>query len=141
MTAPSKVRPAKWFLPVAGVALVWNLLGVVAYLSQMSADLSTLPDAQRAFYESMPAWATAAFAIAVFSGVAGSVGLLLRQSWASPALVLSVAGVAVQMTHSLLLGDGMAIFGPSALVLPLLTLAIGLGLVTLARTARKRSWI
>jgi len=141
MTAPSTVKPAKWFLPVAGVALVWNLLGVVAYLGQMSADLSALPDAQRAFYESMPAWATAAFAIAVFGGVAGSVGLLLRKSWALPALVLSVAGVAVQMTHSLLLGNGMAIFGSSALVLPLLTFAIGLGLVGLARLAKTRAWI
>ena len=130
-----------WFLPVAALALVWNLMGVVAYLSQMTMDLSVLEDAQRAFYESIPAWATAAFAIAVFAGVAGSVGLLLKKRWAIRVLVISCFGIVVQMTHSLLLGNGLDVFGTSALILPLVTLAIGLALIGFAILSRNRAWI
>ncbi len=130
-----------WFLPVAALALVWNLMGVVAYLSQMTMDLSVLEDAQRAFYESIPAWATAAFAIAVFAGVAGSVGLLLKKRWAIRVLVISCIGIVVQMTHSLLLGNGLDVFGTSALILPLVTLAIGLALIGFAILSKNRAWI
>ena len=141
MNESAKTKPAKWFLPVAGLALVWNLMGVAAYLNQMTMDLSILPDAQRAIYESIPAWATAAFAIAVFAGVAGSVGLLMKKGWAVPVLVVSFVGIVVQTTHTLLLGNGLEVIGSSILILPLITLAIGLALIGLAFLSRTRAWI
>jgi len=116
-------------------------MGVAAYLGQMTMDLSALPDAQRAFYESIPTWATAAFAIAVFAGVAGSIGLLLKKRWAIPVLVVSFASVVVQVTHSLLLGNGLEVFGTSALILPLATLATGLALIGFAYLSKNRAWI
>ncbi len=134
-------KPPMWFLVVAGLALVWNLMGVAAYLNQMTMDLSALPEAQRFFYQSIPAWATAAFAIAVFAGVAGSIGLLLKKRWAIPVLVVSFVGAVVQMTHSLLLGNGLEVFGTSALILPLITLAIGLALIGFAMLSKNRAWI
>lgn len=135
------IKAAGWFLPVAGLALVWNLLGVAAYLSQMMMNLSTLPESQRAFYAAIPAWATSAFAIAVFAGVVGVFGLLLKKRWALGVLVVSVLGIIVQMSYSLLIGNGLEVFGASALVLPLVTLAIGLGLVWLAVFAKKKGWL
>ena len=134
-------KPPMWFLVVAGLALVWNLMGVAAYLNQMTMDLSALPEAQRLFYQTIPAWATAAFAIAVFAGVAGSIGLLLKKRWAIPVLVVSFVGAVVQMTHSLLLGNGLEVFGTSALILPLITLAIGLALIGFAMLSKNRAWI
>ena len=56
--------PPKMFYWVSGAALVWNLLGVMAYVGQvtMSPDvLQAMPEEQRALYENMPAWVTAAF--------------------------------------------------------------------------------
>lgn len=141
MNTTTKTKPAMWFLPVAGLALVWNMIGVAAYLNQMTMDLSVLPDAQRTFYASIPLWATTAFAIAVFAGVAGSVGLLLKKRWAVPALIASFMGIVVQVTHSLLLGNGLEVFGKSALILPLLTLSIGLALIGFAILSRNRAWI
>lgn len=141
MTTDTRTSAARWFLPVAGLALVWNLMGVAAYLRQVIMDPSELPDAQRAFYESMPVWATSAFAIAVFAGVAGVVGLMLKKRWAFSVLVLSVVGIVIQMSHSLFIGNGMDVFGTPALILPLVTLAIGLGLVWLAVSARQKGWI
>ena len=134
-------KPPMWFLVVASLALVWNLMGVAAYLNQMTMDLSVLPEAQRLFYQTIPAWATAAFAIGVFAGVAGSIGLLLKKRWAIPVLVVSFGGVVVQMIHSLLLGNGLDVFGTSASILPLITLAIGLALVGFAMLSKNRAWI
>ena len=141
MNIIDKTKPAIWFWVAASAALIWNLMGVAAYLGQMMMDVSTLPDAQRTFYETTPAWATSAFAIAVFAGTAGSAALLLRQRWAIPALVASLFGVIVHMAHSLLPGNGLEIFGTSALILPLLTLAIGLALIWFAIMSKNRSWL
>ena len=63
-----------WFMVVAVLLLVWNLLGVMAYIMQVTMSpetLAALPDAQRQLYENTPAWATAAFAIAVSGGALG----------------------------------------------------------------------
>lgn len=141
MNVSTKTKPPTWFLPVVGLALVWNLIGVAAYLNQMTMDLSVLSDAQRTLYASIPAWATAAFATAVFAGVAGSIGLLLKKRWAIPVLLVSVIGIVVQFTHSLLLSNSLEVLGSSALILPLLTLAIGLALIGFAILCKNRDWI
>lgn len=141
MNSPTNTKPPAWFLAVAGLALAWNLIGVAAYLGQVTMDLSDLPDAQRVFYESIPPWATAAFAIAVFAGAVGSLALLLRKRWAIPVLMVSCMGIAVQMTHSFFLSNGLDVFGTSALILPSTTLAIGLALIGFAIWSRNRAWI
>ncbi len=89
----------KWYKPVAVVALLWNLIGASAYLM----DVTTSPDAvakmteaQRAMYESRPAWFVAAYACAVWFGVGGSLGLLLRKRWATPLLLVSLLGLIAQ---------------------------------------------
>ncbi len=141
MNSIVKTKPPIWFWIVAALALVWNLMGVGAYLNQMTMDLAALPDAQRGFYASIPAWATAAFAIAVFGGALGSAALLLRQRWAIPTLVVSLLGVVVQVFHSLVLGNGLEIFGTAALAIPSLTLVIGAALIGFAIMSKNRAWL
>ncbi len=133
--------PPNWFWVVSGLALVWNLMGVVAFVSQMTMDLNTLPAAEQAFYESTPAWATVAFAVAVFGGVLGSVGLLLRKSWAFAMLVACLLGIVVQDGHSLFIGDGIEVFGPAGLILPLFTFGIAAALAWFARYSGQQGWI
>ena len=91
--------PPRWYKPIAGAALLWNLIGASAYLT----DVTTSPDAvakmteaQRAMYESRPAWFVAAYACAVWFGVGGSLGLLLRKRWATPLLLVSLLGLMAQ---------------------------------------------
>ncbi len=133
--------PPNWFWAVSGLALVWNLMGVAAFVGQMTMDLSTLPAAERAFYESTPAWATVAFVVAVFGGVLGSVGLLLRKSWAFAMLVACFLGIVVQDGHSLFIGDGIEVFGPAVFILPLFTFAIAAALAGFARYSELQGWI
>jgi hypothetical protein len=125
---------------VSGLGLVWNLLGVAAFVVQMTSDLTTLPEPERLFYESRPAWATAAFGVAVASGVLGCLALLLRKSWAAPMLILCLAGIVVQVFHSIALTNGIEVFGPQGLILPVAIFAVAAALTVVARMADRRGW-
>ena len=133
--------PPTWFWVVAGLGLVWNLIGVAAFAGQMTMDLNTLSGAEQAFYKSTPAWATVAFAVAVLGGVLGCVGLLLRRGWAFAMLVACLLGIVVQDSHSIFIGDGIEVFGSAGLILPLITFGIAAALAWFARYSGQQGWI
>ena len=137
-------KAPKWFLPVAGVALLWNLVGCAAYLSDVmltADDVAKMDAAQQALYASRPAWAVAATAIAVWGGAAGCVGLLLRKRWALPLLLASLAGLVVQNLGLFVISDAASLVGPEVYALQGMVLLIAIGLVLLARRAIARGWI
>ena len=131
----------RWYWGVSATGLIWNLLGVAAFVLQMTMDLSSLPDVQREFHESTPGWATAGFALAVFGGVLGCTALLLRKRWAFIMLAVCVVGILVQFGHSLFIGNGIEVFGPQGLIMPILTLSIAIALVWFARYAGEKGWL
>ena len=54
----ARSTPPGWFRPVAVVALLWNLLGCVAYLADVTMkpeDIAKLTEAQQALMASRPA--------------------------------------------------------------------------------------
>ena len=133
----------KWFLPVAIAALLWNLLGCVAYLADVMMTpeaLAKMTAAQQAMYHARPAWSVAATAIAVWGGAAGCVGLIMRKRWASPLLVASLAALVVQDV-SFYTMSAAAPVDTTSLALQGCVLLIGIGLVMLARKATARGWI
>ena len=137
-------KPPKWYLPVTILALVWNLLGCVAYLSDVllsPEDIARMSAEQQALYNSRPAWAVSATAIAVWAGAAGCLGLILRARWAMPLLVASLLGVIVQDVGLFALSGAAAQAGQAVVALQGLVLLIGVGLVLLARKAAARGWI
>jgi hypothetical protein len=137
-------KPPLWFWILSALLLVWNLLGVMAYVQEatMTAEaLQAMPAAERALLLARPAWATAAFAFAVFGGASGGLLLLLRTRIAIAVLVLSSLGVVVQMTHAFAIADSIAVYGPSGLIMPALVLTISILLIVFALHARKRSWL
>ena len=141
MNDQTKTSPPKWFFIASAVALLWNVLGVAAFFGQLFMDPASLPPAELEFYENTPIWATIAFAVAVFGGTLGCIGLLLRKSWAFIMLAVCLLGILVQMSYSFFVGNGIEVFGPQGLVLPFLTLAIGVALVWFARFSTTRGWI
>ncbi len=134
-------KPPKWYWAVSGFGVLWNAIGVLAFIGQMTMDLGELPDAERLYFETRPAWATAGFGIAVASGVLGCVAMLLRKSWAAPMLMLCVAGILVQSFHSIALTNSVEVFGAEGLVLPLSIFAIAVFLTWVAKLAEKRGWL
>lgn len=117
------------FWIVAGLLLVWSLIGDAAYLMQTTADLSELaktdPDAARAFAE-MPDWAWSAYAIAVWVGTLGAIALLLRRRIAVPLFAGSLAGVLVQFGWSFFGSDIIAAKGMGAAAFPLFIIALAI---------------
>ncbi len=143
MTESSTTKLPTSFWVISAVALVWNCLGAVAYLMQvtMSAEtLQAMPEAERAMYTDIPVWATAAFAIAVWGGVLGSVLLLLRKKAATTVFVVSLAGILVQMVHAFFISAN-PITGASRMVMPLLVVAIGVYLFWFSSDAGKKGWL
>jgi len=88
-----------WSFWVIGVvALIWNIMGVMNFFSQMNPDMvATMPESYRAIIESRPLWATGGFAIAVFGGVIGCFLLLFRKSVAYYLFIASLVGALIQM--------------------------------------------
>lgn len=132
----------KWYLPTAIVALLWNLLGCAAYLSDVRLtpeDIAKMSAAQQALYNARPAWAVAAMAIAVWGGAAGCVALIWRKRWATPVLIASLLGLVAQDVGMFVL-SGVAVEMP-AIAIQSMVFLIAIGLVVLARTATSRGWI
>lgn len=143
MSEKTKDNAPKWFTVVAAVLLVWNLLGVMAYVMQVTMSpevIAALPDAQRQLYENTPNWATAAFAVAVNGGALGCLLLLLKRNLAGLFLQLSLAGVAVQMFHSFFMSNSFEVFGPGGMVMPVMVIIIAVYLVMLAAKAKAHHW-
>jgi len=143
MTENNSAIPRSFWI-VSGAALVWNVIGINSYVMQvtMTEDaLMALPEAQRALYENIPAWATAAYAIAVNAGVVGSLLLLFKSSWALPVFVISLAGIFVQMFHGFVVTNLLEVLGPTGAILPSIIVAVGLALIWYAREAKEKGWI
>lgn len=138
------MKPPAWLRVVAVAALLWNILGCIAFVADLRlspADMAKLPEAQQALYAARPGWAVAATAVAVFGGVLGSLGLLLGKRWALPVFVLSLLGILVQDFGLFVLADGASLAGPVAVVMQGLVLVIGIGLVWLSRKGIARGWL
>ena len=134
-------RP-KWYLPVSILALLWNLMGCAAYLSDVmltADDIAAMDATQQALYNSRPAWAVAATAVAVWGGAAGCVGLIMRKRWSAVLLELSLAGVIVQDIGLFILSG----VNPGGFVMAMqgFVLLIAILLVVLSRKAISRQWI
>lgn len=137
-------QPSKSFYWIAGAALLWNLMGFGAYYAQVTMTpetLNALPEADRVLYENMPAWATAAFAIAVTAGALGCLLLLLRKSLALPVLIVSLVAVLVQNFNSFFLMGALSVVGPGGAAASAAIVVIGAYLIWFASDAKNKSWI
>lgn len=134
-------KPPIWFWIVSVLALLWNGAGVMAYLARAFATeemINALPKEQQAeFLAEYPAWYTAAFALAVFCGALGCIALLIRKKWARLLFVISALGAIVQHTYLFMNVD---ITG-SALVMPVMVIAVCLFLIWFAKNAIEKHWI
>ncbi|WP_353268189.1 hypothetical protein [Gemmatimonas sp.] len=134
-------RP-KWFMPVAVVALLWNLMGCAAYLMDVMLTpeaVAAMPADQQALYAARPVWAVAAYAIAVWGGALGCVGLLVRKRWATAAFGVSLLGLIVQ--DAALFGMSPVPLSATIYALQGMVLVIAVLLLMLANRASRDGWL
>ncbi len=137
MTTSTTTKTPIWFIIISILALLWNAMGVMAYLSQayMSDDaIAKLTETEQQMYANLPSWYIAAFAIAVFAGTFGSLGLVLKKKWAYVVLLISLIAAVVQMSY---LAFVLKMANPMT---PLIVI-VGIGLVWLAKYATKKHWL
>lgn len=137
-------KPRSLFYVISSMALVWNLMGVFNYLGQLLMSdevLASLPKDQQLLYQDVPAWVTAAFAVAVFSGTLGAVFLLLKKKIASTFFILSFVGIVTQMSYGLLLDEKTDNYGPLGLLMPLMIIAVGAYLIWYSKKAKENRWL
>jgi len=134
----------RWYWVVAIVALLWMLFGVLAFIMDPMTDeaaLARMSEAERELFLARPGWLFVIYGIAVFSGLAGAIGLLLRRLWAVAAFAVSLVVVIVQFVYVLFVMDAIGRIGAAAaLPFPLVIFAIGAGLLWLALSARRKGW-
>ncbi|MEO9481852.1 MAG: hypothetical protein ABJG47_00310 [Ekhidna sp.] len=138
------VKPPTWFWVVSIIALVWNLMGVGAYLAQAFTPddlISQMEQAVQDLVNQTPAWVTAAFAIAVWAGALGSLLLLMRRKLAHTVLIISLIGIVVQMFYNVFISNSIEVYGPGGMVMPIMTLLIGIGLIFLAKKGITVGWL
>lgn len=139
----NSTKPTASFWIIAVLALLWNSTGVMAYLEQAYMtvdDLASLPEAEQAFYANMPAWVTASFAIAVFAGTLGCIGLLLRKKWASILFLLSLIAVIAQFIRNVFMQKDMEVTGID-MIWSIVVIVIALFLVIYSRKSISKGWI
>ena len=103
---------------IGALGVLWNLIGVGSYLAHVGTfgpEAAAPPPGAAP----MPDAITAAFAIAVFSGLAGSIGLLLLKRWAGPMLWLSFVASVIDWVWVLGYGGGSVPLGIAVMVIAL----------------------
>jgi len=137
-------KPNTGFWIIGIIALIWNLMGVMAYIAQafMTDEmLAALPENEQALYVDVPSWVTAAFAIAVFAGALGCILLLIRKKMASMVFIISLIAILIQMTYNIILSDASDVYGASGMIMPIMVIVIGFFLVWYSNDVAKKGWL
>jgi hypothetical protein len=130
-----------WFTIAAIGTVLWELAGCALYLMRVTTDPASLPTDQRAIFQATPGWVLAAFAVAVWVGLAGAVLLLLRRRIAEPLLLASLAALIVQ-NSALVLDPGLRnLVASDDLLVPFVIIVVSYGVWHLARVAKKQGWL
>ncbi len=144
-TTTAAIKPPTWYWVVSGLAVLWMLFGVMAWVMDLMTDeasLAELSEAQRQLFAARPQWLFVVYGVAIFSGLAGAIGLLLRKSWASMLFGLSLAAIIIQFGYTFFAMRAVELLGAAAAIpFPLVIFLIGVALVWFARRSRKAGWI
>jgi hypothetical protein len=132
-----------WQVWVVGTAaLLWNAVGAYDYVMTKTKNagyMAGFTPEQLAFFYGFPAWVVAAWAIAVWGGVLGSVLLLMRRRQAVPVFLASFVAAVVTSVHNFVLSDGMQVFGDAgSLVFSAIILVVALALWLYAKRLAAR---
>jgi hypothetical protein len=142
-TAAAADKPPAWYWIAAIGALLFECLGCFFYLAEVRLtpeQIATLPLDQAAMLSARPAWYYAAFGVAVWVGLLGSLGLLFRKRWAVPMLLTSLIAVVAQFSAVFIVPQ-MRVVTSDALLGPVAVFFICYGIFMLSRLAKRRGWL
>lgn len=140
MSNTNKPGIAFWIIGI--VALLWNGMGVYNYLIQAyqtEAYTSSITEDQLAFMDSLPSWNTALFALAVFSGLIGTILMLMRKKSAVSLFILSFVTATIGQIYWLFGTNAAEVFSESMpYVMPIIIIVFCLFLVWYSRDQKAK---
>lgn len=134
-------NPPSWFLFAAIGTLLWELIGCSMYLMQVSVDPAALPADQRDIWEAAPTWMVGAYGVAVWSGLAGAILLLLKRRLAAPVLLVSFLAVLVQNSALLLVPAMRNLMTSDVLLGPFVIVVVCFAIWQFAHKAKQAGWL
>ena len=140
-----RIRPPSWFWLIALLAILWGVMGVVAFymdLTMSPAAIADLSSYDRALRASRPGWFMWLYGSAVWTGLIGGVLLLLRSALAHGVFVVSLVLVIVMFGYIFAVTDLIVVkgFGVAA-GFPILVALIAGAEIWFAAWARRRAWL
>lgn len=102
-TAVERQTPVHLWI-VGILTLLWNAMGCYDYLMTMTGDeayLSQFTPEMVAYWQGLPAWTTALWALGVWGGLAGAVFLLMRSRYSVWAFAASLGGAAISLGYQM----------------------------------------
>ena len=145
MATYMRQKPAGWFVIVAVLLVLWALMGCASFYMHMAYGADMDPNAtdwDRAYFAALPMWLNGVFAVAVGTGLLGTIALLMRSKFARPLFIVSLIAVIVQFGYIFLGTDMIAHNGAMATVpFPALIAVVGVFQIWLATHAERHGWI
>ncbi len=140
-----KTKVPMWFWIVVIFFLLWNIMGVGSFFMHTfisNEALDALPTAEKELYDSYPLWTTIVFAIAVFGGFFGSIGLVFRKKWSKLAFIISICAIILQMIHNVFFTKSIEVYGPGqAATMPILVVVFGVIIIWFSMLGIKKKWL
>jgi len=137
----ARVRAPIHLWIVGILSLLWGLIGAFDYLAtelRLDFYMSAFSQQQLDYFYGFPAWMVAAWALAVWCGLAGSLCLLLRMKWAVWLFAVSLAGLAVSTLYNFVLANGAEIMGSEAAIFTVVIWVMAIFLFLYARAMAKK---
>jgi hypothetical protein len=136
-------KPNTLFWVLSVLALLWNIIGVYAYLTQVNMTdevIATLPQPQQDYYNGVAPWAMRAYATAVFTGLLGCILLLFRKKYATTLFIISLIAVIAQASYNSFIQEFMPIEN-SHLIMAGVIILIGVLLIIFSINATKKGYL
>lgn len=135
--------PPRWFMPVAIMFLLWNLMGLASFVAHWimtPADIASLPAIQQDMMNELSARTWISFAVATGAGLLGGLALLIKRKWAPPLFAISFVAILIQFTSPHLL-DIAVDRDASIMTFPAFIAAMALVQSLLSWRWTKRGWL
>ena len=133
-----------WYWVIAVLFLLWAVFGILSFFAHATLSdeaLGLMTEEQQALHARYPLWTYIVFGTAVFTGLAGSIALLLKKKAARLFFLISVIAVIIQMTHSLFIAGAMEVYGNEAAIFPTVIILVGFFELWFSGFAIRKGWI
>lgn len=133
----TNVPKSFWILAI--ILLTWNIMGVLSFLMHVM-----IPEEAISEFSKYPTWAIIAFAIAVFAGLMGAIGLLMRRKWSFIVLAISLLAIIPQIIHNVFFTQSVEVYGTAdaeAVTMPALVAVLGFFAVWYAKYSSMNGWL